>query len=221
MRSDVFVSKFVQNWGFRYGVASFNRDQLRVDAKTPVDPRNPSGPQLPDGVQKLCELSNAQKRTTQSSPCAHHPNPRPPNPGPPALAPAVALRPLPDLQIHLSPVHFHHPARPLISACCRSMWLPLPCATPDPDQDWGTISVWAWGAAVVTDFLLEDPVISPWVDPTRLMSMGHSRGGKTALWHAAQDTRVSAVFPLMSGMGGNGPLRVRQVSAIFPLFWPL
>lgn len=40
------------------------------------------------------------------------------------------------------------------------------------------------------------------------MSIGHSRGGKTALWHGVTDERVSATFPLMSGSGGNGAMRV-------------
>jgi hypothetical protein len=40
------------------------------------------------------------------------------------------------------------------------------------------------------------------------MSMGHSRGGKTALWHGAQDERVAIAYPLMSGCSGNGAIRV-------------
>ena len=75
-----------------------------------------------------------------------------------------------------------------------------------PENDWGTISVWAWGAACVVDFLLEDATLSQLVDETKIMSIGHSRGGKTALWHAVKDERVSAVFPLMSGQSGCGPV---------------
>jgi hypothetical protein len=75
-----------------------------------------------------------------------------------------------------------------------------------PGNDWGTISVWAWGAACVIDFLLEDETLSGLVDETKIMSIGHSRGGKTALWHAVKDERVSAVFPLMSGQSGCGPV---------------
>ena len=77
-----------------------------------------------------------------------------------------------------------------------------------PDNDWSTINVWAWGAARVIDFLLEDKTLSPLVDPKKLMTMGHSRGGKTALWHGAQDERVAITFPLMSGSSGNGAIRV-------------
>ena len=74
--------------------------------------------------------------------------------------------------------------------------------------DWSTISVWAWGAAHVVDFLLGDAALSPLVDPAKLMTMGHSRGGKTALWHGATDDRVAVTFPLMSGCSGNAALRV-------------
>ena len=77
-----------------------------------------------------------------------------------------------------------------------------------PRHDWSTISVWAWGAAHVFDFLLGDATLSPLVHPAKLMSMGHSRGGKTALWHGAQDERVAISFPLMSGCSGNGAIRV-------------
>jgi hypothetical protein len=78
---------------------------------------------------------------------------------------------------------------------------------PDHD-DWSTISVWAWGAAHVVDFLLSDATLSPLVDPGKLMSMGHSRGGKTALWHGAQDERIAITYPLMSGCSGCGAIRV-------------
>jgi hypothetical protein len=40
------------------------------------------------------------------------------------------------------------------------------------------------------------------------MSMGHSRGGKTALWHGAQDERIAITYPLMSGCSGCGAIRV-------------
>ena len=46
------------------------------------------------------------------------------------------------------------------------------------------------------------------MDPKKLMSMGHSRGGKTALWHGAQDERVAIAYPLMSGCSGNAAIRV-------------
>jgi dienelactone hydrolase len=77
-----------------------------------------------------------------------------------------------------------------------------------PDNDWSTINVWAWGAAHVIDFLLSEETLAPLVDSKKLMSMGHSRGGKTALWHGAQDERVAITFPLMSGCSGNAAIRV-------------
>ena len=75
-------------------------------------------------------------------------------------------------------------------------------------SDWSTIGVWAWGAAVVVDFLLADARLSLLLDHGKVSSMGHSRGGKTALWHGATDERVAITFPLMSGTGGCGALRV-------------
>ena len=89
-----------------------------------------------------------------------------------------------------------------------SMGAPDGVQTLYPDYDWSTISVWAWGAAHVLDFLLGDEELATLVDAGKVMSMGHSRGGKTALWHGAQDERVAITFPLMSGTGGNGAIRV-------------
>ena len=89
-----------------------------------------------------------------------------------------------------------------------SMGAPDGVQTVYPQNDWSTINVWAWGAAHVIDFLLLDPTLSPLVDPKKLMSMGHSRGGKTALWHGAQDERVAIAYPLMSGCSGNAAIRV-------------
>jgi hypothetical protein len=45
-----------------------------------------------------------------------------------------------------------------------------------PEHDWSTISVWAWGAAHVVDFLLGDAALSPLVDAAKLMSMGSPPG---------------------------------------------
>ena len=78
---------------------------------------------------------------------------------------------------------------------------------------WGTIAVWAWGGARTIDFLTDpdngfEAEDRKLVDITALMSMGHSRGGKTALWEAALDERVRIAIPLMSGEGGCGSFRV-------------
>lgn len=62
----------------------------------------------------------------------------------------------------------------------------------------GSISMWAKGMSFIADFLAQDSV----ADPNRLIAIGHSRLGKTALWAGANDTRFSAVISNNSGCGG-------------------
>ncbi len=88
---------------------------------------------------------------------------------------------------------------------------------PRPD-DWGTIAAWAWGLQRAVDYLVTDRDI----DSARIIIVGHSRLGKTALLAAAFDERVALAIPLQAGCGGTAPSRgtigesVKQINNRFP-----
>jgi (4-O-methyl)-D-glucuronate---lignin esterase len=90
---------------------------------------------------------------------------------------------------------------------------------PRPPNAWGTIAAWAWGASRVLDYL---QTVSQ-IDPRQTAVIGHSRGGKTALWAAAEDQRFAMAVSNDSGCGGASLSRRRfagreQVARIVTAF---
>jgi hypothetical protein len=89
---------------------------------------------------------------------------------------------------------------------------------PRKPNDWGSLSAWGWGASRVVDYALA----SERIDPESIAVLGHSRGGKTALWAAAEDERFTVAYANESGCGGAAlSLRrygetVARITKVFP-----
>src|SRR3954454_3973597 len=85
---------------------------------------------------------------------------------------------------------------------------------------WRTIAAWAWSGQRAMDYLETDKD----VNARRVAVAGHSRGGKTALWCAAQDERFAMAVSSCSGESGAALARrvegetIAKINQGFP-YW--
>lgn len=72
-----------------------------------------------------------------------------------------------------------------------------------PEYDWGTIAAWAWGYKLIIDYFEK----LDFIDISKIVVTGHSRGGKTAFCGGIFDERIAITAPNSSGLGGTASHR--------------
>jgi hypothetical protein len=88
------------------------------------------------------------------------------------------------------------------------------------DNGMRALGAWGWGASRAIDYFEKDKS----VDATKIISVGHSRGGKSSLWFGAQDERVAITISNESGNSGAALSRrnfgetVERITTNFP-YW--
>lgn len=88
----------------------------------------------------------------------------------------------------------------------------------EADNGMRAIGAWAWGASRIMDYFEKDTLI----DKSKVVLVGHSRGGKASLWAAAQDERFAICVTNCSGNTGAALARrqfgerIAAINAAFP-----